>query len=162
MKKKLILWIACILWAFMIFMFSHQTAEKSADLSQSFSAKIIIFLAEHGVIDIPVSSTGFLEAVSKIAESVDTFVRKLAHFSIYAVLGVLSYELSLCYTQNKRAVIIALIGCFFYAVSDEIHQTFIPGRAGMITDVLLDFCGSFFGVFIYKLIFKRNNKKIRM
>ncbi len=159
MKKKIILWIFCILWMAMIFMFSHQNAEISSDVSQGFTAKIIMFLAEHNLIDIPVSSLGLSETVSKIAENIDTIVRKLAHFSIYGVLGILIYELCLCYFNNKKAILIALISCLVYAISDEIHQIFIPGRAGMITDVFLDFSGSLFGFSIYYFIFKRRYKK---
>ena len=33
-----------------------------------------------------------------------------------------------------------------YAVSDEIHQYFVPGRACMLRDMLLDTCGSLAGI----------------
>ena len=103
MKKKIILWTLCILWMILIFMFSHQNAELSSDVSQGFTARIIMFLAEYNIIDIPVSSLGLSEAVLKIAESIDTVVRKLAHFSIFGILGILVYELSLCYYKTKKA-----------------------------------------------------------
>jgi VanZ family protein len=41
-----------------------------------------------------------------------------------------------------------------YAASDEWHQTFIEGRVGCVTDVIIDTCGSILGVIVYKL-FKR-------
>ena len=157
MKKKIILWTLCILWMSLIFMFSHQNAELSSDISQGFTARIIMLLAEHNIIDIPVSSSGLSEAVLKIAESIDTVVRKLAHFSIYGVLGILTYELSLCYYKRKKAAAAALITCLLYAISDEIHQLFIPGRAGMVIDVILDFSGSIFALFMYYFIIKRED-----
>jgi len=36
-----------------------------------------------------------------------------------------------------------------YALSDEIHQLFVPGRAFQVFDLFIDFLGSLFGVFLY-------------
>jgi hypothetical protein len=44
-----------------------------------------------------------------------------------------------------------LIGVL-YAVSDEIHQTFVPGRAGQLRDVLIDSCGVLAGICIIKVL----------
>ena len=42
----------------------------------------------------------------------------------------------------------------FYAVFDEIHQMFIPGRTGMIQDIGIDTLGAFFGILIVISIIK--------
>ena len=39
-----------------------------------------------------------------------------------------------------------------YAVSDEIHQTFVPGRAGQIRDVLIDSCGVLAGILLARAL----------
>jgi VanZ family protein len=43
-----------------------------------------------------------------------------------------------------------------YAVSDEIHQLFVPGRAGQIRDVLIDACGVFVGIIIANRLLRRS------
>ena len=48
---------------------------------------------------------------------------------------------------RKPALPAFIIG-FFYAVSDEIHQYFVPGRAMQARDVLIDTAGVFFGICI--------------
>ena len=49
-----------------------------------------------------------------------------------------------------------------YAISDEIHQLFVPGRAGQVRDVLIDSAGSFLGIILVmafvKLLIKFNKK----
>jgi VanZ family protein len=39
---------------------------------------------------------------------------------------------------------------FLYAISDELHQSFVPGRTPSIGDVLIDGCGIILAVLIYK------------
>ena len=81
------------------------------------------------------------EQTAKI-ESVTYFVRKSAHFVVFAVLGFLTCAaLWSCDVSVKRALILAAVIGALYAVSDEVHQVFVPGRAGMIRDVILDTCG---------------------
>ena len=41
-----------------------------------------------------------------------------------------------------------------YAMLDEIHQAFVPGRGALITDVMLDTLGVITGIFISLLIIK--------
>jgi len=157
MIKKTVLWILVILWAFMIFMFSAQVAEDSDKTSLSVGEKLIMFAVKLNIIDIPVSENGELY-IKHLAEEMNNFIRKTAHFAIYLVFGCLVFMLSECYADKKNAILIALAVSLLYAISDEIHQLFVPGRAGQIKDVLLDFCGSILGIFIInikKLIIKR-------
>ncbi|MBQ3466792.1 MAG: VanZ family protein, partial [Oscillospiraceae bacterium] len=44
------------------------------------------------------------------------------------------------------AFLTGLLFCFLYACSDEFHQLFVPGRAGMFSDVLIDTVGVLFGL----------------
>ncbi len=47
-----------------------------------------------------------------------------------------------------------------FAVSDEFHQYFVPGRSAEFGDILADFAGILFGWLIYKIyhfiILKKN------
>ena len=57
--------------------------------------------------------------------------------------------------NNKtiRVSIASLIFSMFYAITDEIHQLFVPGRDGNFKDVALDTCGAFFGILVVNILF---------
>ncbi len=91
------------------------------------------------------------------------FVRKLGHFSEYAILGFFAFAYFSNIFQTGREKIqletsffISFLFCFSYAVSDEFHQTFVIGRDGNFMDVLIDSGGVLFGIIIsYALLFQR-------
>lgn len=67
--------------------------------------------------------------------------------------------------EHKLTPVIAFTGTAFYAITDEIHQLFVPGRAFQLIDILVDSAGALIGVIasliILKLILfikKRGNK----
>lgn len=95
-------------------------------------------------------------------------VRKAAHFTEYAILGLLFFlvyraylakysdaktsnakpsdtKLSNVKLSNAKLLFFALCSSFLYACTDEIHQLFVPGRSGQFTDVLVDTLGAFCG-----------------
>lgn len=152
MVKKIILWMITIFWAIMIFMFSSEPADMSNKTSIGFTETVITFLVKADIVDVPVSSFGAEDFIHNIAEKINHYIRKLAHFTAYLILGVLVYNLLLCYFTNKKSLILSLIICLLYAISDEIHQMFVPGRAGQIRDVLIDFSGTTLGVILVWLI----------
>ena len=78
----------------------------------------------------------------------DTLLRKLAHAGEYAVLGALLLR------ATGRAGLAVALGAL-YAVSDEIHQTFVPGRAGSPVDVGIDTLGIVCGVAVWQLLRSR-------
>lgn len=92
-------------------------------------------------------------------------VRKLTHFSIYTLLGMAIVGLTCTYklTTVSKATISIILG-MIYAISDEIHQTFIEGRSGQITDVLIDTVGVIFGtiiIFVMIKLINNINKKVK-
>jgi VanZ family protein len=56
--------------------------------------------------------------------------------------------------KNKKLILISILICFLYALSDEIHQSFVPGRACRILDVVIDTSGSAFFFLVYYLFSK--------
>lgn len=154
MIKKIILWSMTLIWAFTIFMFSAQPASESDVTSVTVAEKIIKFAEKINLIDIPVSSDGREVTIKKIAKEINVFVRKIAHFSAYMLLGILVFMLSTCYFNNKKSIILTLLICLLYAISDEIHQIFVPGRAGRWYDVMIDFLGSLTGA-VLSVLFLR-------
>lgn len=69
----------------------------------------------------------------------DLVLRKLAHAAEYGILGALV-------VRALRRWSWALALGVAYAVSDEIHQSFVPGRQGSPLDVLIDSVGVIAGV----------------
>lgn len=119
-----------------IFLFSSQNGTHSGNISGGVTetlAKIFI--------------DGFeelsLEKQKEIVEGMHFYVRKAAHFSIYAVLGFFSFLNADIYLKKKLSKLLASLSfCLIYAASDEMHQLFTDGRCGSPTDVLIDFSGS--------------------
>ena len=73
----------------------------------------------------------------------DFIIKKTAHVVEYAILFWLLFR---AWTNKgaevKQSVMIyGLILCFVYALSDEWHQTFVPGREGTLRDVGFDTIG---------------------
>jgi len=78
-------------------------------------------------------------------------IRKSAHFFEYMLLGTLI--LHALRHRLLSGAIIAIFISFFYAVTDEFHQLFVPGRSGEIRDVMIDSLGATTGVIIYFVLY---------
>lgn len=133
-----------------IFGFSNQTGEESGSMSAIFTTpitEIIVAFQEEA-----------MEAAMEAAEvenlyfRIDHLVRKAAHLTEYAILGLV-WGLFLRSYGIKTWIFPFLIGSA-YAATDEIHQLFLPDRAGLISDVILDSVGVFIGVMCVRLIKK--------
>lgn len=70
----------------------------------------------------------------------DVSVKKAGHFLGYAVLALGALRAVL---DGKRPYLTAITIAFLYALTDEFHQTFIPGRTGTLMDVAIDMSGAF-------------------
>lgn len=126
-------------WMVFIFILSNETAGTSSGRSDAVAN--IITNSLH--INIPQDLLTFL-------------TRKAAHIIAYFILGILAFNIIRAYNLNtKRAILFSILFAFLYAVSDEIHQLFVPGRSGEIRDVLIDTTAAALGVYIYHLINKR-------
>ena len=68
--------------------------------------------------------------------------RKAAHFSEYALLTALWWRALRTRTTDSAAVVGAVAIAVGYAITDEIHQTFVDGRTGTPVDVLIDTAGA--------------------
>lgn len=139
--KKNLSWVLVIIWMIVIFLFSAQSANDSASLSGGITDRLYQLL---NYIFINVSE-----------ETLQIFIRKLAHFTLYLILGILLLN-ALHYNELKQSTNfgLALLFSLLYAITDEIHQVFVPGRAGQITDVLIDFIGSFIGIGLFDIYYR--------
>lgn len=75
----------------------------------------------------------------------DLVLRKLAHAAEYALLGVLL-------VRATARQVVAVAAAVAYAVTDEIHQAFVPGRQGAVRDVIIDAAGVLVGVYVARRV----------
>ncbi len=80
----------------------------------------------------------------------EVVLRKIAHFFEFFILTFLVYKTADTYRPGKgeRNLWIAVIGAVLYAVSDELHQSMVPGRRAAGIDVMIDS----FGVFMMAIL----------
>ena len=137
-------WIITIAIMVAIFCLSAQPAEISQNTSNSFAYKVLSIFEEFQRLD---ESTQ-----SKVVEEMQLYVRKAAHFSEYACLSVFMYLSVLQTFKGKMLFVWSLAVCQLYAVSDEVHQYFVPGRSCEIRDMLIDGAGVISGILAVLLI----------
>jgi len=78
---------------------------------------------------------------------IDLFLKKVAHLLEYAVLAILLHR----GVGNEGGGWALLIGGL-YAVSDEFHQSFVPGRDAALLDVAFDILGVLLGLYIARMV----------
>lgn len=128
-------------WMAVIFLYSARPADVSTQDSH-FIGSLIAEAAQR------ISQEEWSEQDHMVfVESIDFYVRKAAHMTEYAVLGVL---LMGCLKSFGVSVPLlwryALAAGILYAASDEFHQYFVPGRACQLRDVVIDGIGVGLGV----------------
>ncbi len=127
----------------LIYFFSSEDRRDSGDRSGRITRAVIGLLYDDFE-SLP------LDEQESILASVGHVIRKLAHFSEFASLGLLTAAL-LCHISRRRRIRLWLCAllpagfCLLYAISDEVHQIF-TNRGPAVTDVLIDFAGSLFGI----------------
>ena len=148
MKKhnKIIKIILIIIWMIIVYSFSAQPGIESSDTSQSFTIFIIRIF------------TGGVELETTTLEIIEGVIRKLAHYSIYTIGGLLIMNYSYSTIKdNKKNILYSIMFGAGYAITDELHQYFVPGRSARMFDVGIDTLGVITGVLIYIVIRKTIN-----
>ena len=132
---------------YIIFGFSSQDGEESGGIS----GRVTEFILEKSNTYKNIEEN----RQDEIFERTEKIIRKIAHFSIYALVGFLLMGLvSTFKLKEKNRILISLILGVLYATSDEIHQLFSPGRSAQITDVYIDTLGILVGIFVILLFIK--------
>ena len=152
--KKTIFAVLLVLWMGFIFSMSCENAEESSNTSGQ-TIKVVLST-------VPEFEKQPEEVKVNIIEKLQFIVRKSAHFIGYMILGILASGLILYYGNINKKYLLAFLICVIYAISDEIHQLFVPGRSGQVRDVLIDSAGSLLGIILVmafeKLLIKFNKK----
>lgn len=150
MKKRIILYIILtIVCMITIFYFSSRNTIESNGTSKGL-IKYFVTIYEK------VTKSNVNEEL--IINKLNYPVRKLAHFSIYFLLGIIIYLLFL-QTNLKRKLLISISLCIIYASFDEVHQLFVFGRTAQLLDVFIDSMGSLLGILLLKIGSDRHDKK---
>ena len=152
MKKNILRGILLILllWTFaMIFGFSSQNAEQSGGLSKKITQNVVNKISNIEE-----------QKQEQIMERMEKVIRKIAHFSIYTLVGFLLMAFVSTYNiPEKTRITSSLLVGMIYASSDEIHQRFVAGRSAQVTDVMLDTLGVLFGILILMLVLQIADRK---
>lgn len=144
MRKARTIWtILILIWMVVIFSFSAKPASESSKESLFVGGLI-------GRICVKDFDEWTIEQQEAFAEKINYPVRKAAHATEYAVLGALVMLRCRCqFNWSRRRMLLVAWGfSTLYAATDEIHQIFVPGRACMITDVMIDSGGALTGALL--------------
>lgn len=155
--KKIISILLVLIWMIVIFAFSNMDSTKSNNQSKGAIDKVVEVTIDTsnqlGIVDKVPTEKQKQNIVNKLNKP----LRKVMHFTIYLILSILVLN-ALNNFNIKNKTIITIIFCLIYALTDEYHQTFINGRTGQLSDVLIDTLGSILGTIIYKKL--KINKKM--
>lgn len=140
-------WLPVLIWMALIFVGSSDSG--SGPRSSRFIGPVVRWL-------VPAISEPALERVVAV-------VRKAAHVTEYAMLAALLWRARHGVARDRdRAgpnwniahARFALIGSALYAMTDEIHQAFVPNRGPSLGDVFLDTAGAAFGLYLVWLYWR--------
>lgn len=137
-RKRLLGYTLLLVWMAVIFYVSSEPAAVSSERSDAITRVI--------------KTVG-----SSVDEDTLTFLtRKSAHIVAYFILGLLIFNV-LRNTRRKPHILIpaAIIFCCLYAISDEVHQTYVDGRSGEVRDVIIDTTASAASIVPFALIQQR-------
>lgn len=152
MKKIVIL--LCIFWMGFIFYMSSNNGEISHEQSTK-----VVDLIENKV---PSQNSNITTNTNKNTvqtqqlkdNKLDHIVRKNAHAFMYMVLAIFVSCMFFYFNKRGKGIIIyVLFICLLYAVTDEFHQSFVPGRTSLVSDILVDFGGALIGLTLFYLMY---------
>lgn len=158
MKRKNLTWLPALIIMIIIFLFSARPAGNSNESSKTI-ANIVLNLMEN-VHDDPLPHKDRDRELDRI----NHIVRKMAHFIEYAVLAsAIEFHYLIRKRKGAQLILLSISLTVLYAVSDELHQLFVPGRSGELKDVMIDFAGAVTGTLLFYFLIRlyryRNNRK---
>lgn len=130
-------WLVVAAIAVAIFLMSAQPAAQSDALSRGLLRKLLLLL------------TGGTD-LAKV-NRYNHYIRKAAHFTLYAALGF-TLTGALRFQKRVPPAPAAIAAAALYAVFDEFHQFFVPGRGPQLKDVMIDTGGAATGALLMALL----------
>ena len=140
-RNLLLYWLPALAWTALIFLFS--TGIFSAEQT----GRILRLLLEWLWGAISESRFDFIHFL----------VRKAAHLTVYAALSALCFRARRGPRSGWQSnwALLALLASMLVALSDELHQSFVPSRTATPWDVLLDSFGALLAQFVIALFARR-------
>lgn len=143
-------WLMVIATMLIIYSFSGETAQESTQTSGDIiESTLKLVLPDEKVTD-------------ELVSDLQLPIRKLAHFSIFALLGFtlanafkITFKIKLIFNY-----LLSLASVIIYASTDELHQGLIDGRGPSFKDVLIDSFGGLTGILVFALMLFMFNKLI--
>ena len=161
MKKKILiitfLLLFVLMWMGTIFYLSSMNTNESNGRSKVIVSDIVEIVGK-------ITHREYnLKEKEALVEKFNKPIRKCAHASVYFVLSilVLNFLLALHSNLEKKYVLVffmTIFICFLFALTDEYHQTFVYGRTGQFSDVLIDTSGALIATSIFTILYKRKKK----
>ncbi|MFL0194280.1 VanZ family protein [Clostridium sp. WILCCON 0269] len=175
--KKILCIFLCLLWMGFIFYNSSENGTSSNKISNSILNSIInkyhkvknvkkLIAQKNNISSNSLSGANNNKKINNSPntnrmEKLNLILRKNAHAFEYIVLAIITTVLLFSFNvKGKSAVIYIMFICLFYAVTDEFHQMFVPGRSSLVSDVLIDFSGSIIGIAVSYLIYYKFYSKL--
>lgn len=146
-RRRLYFLFFGVMWMLLIFTFSHRPAIQSDQDSK-------VFVETFSEVQEDINNISISKG-HRLNYSPIYIVRKAAHVILYAILTYLLYNVF--YVNDFRLYkpfFLAILFSVLYAISDEIHQTFIPGRKGLAADVIIDSYGVIIGGLLTLITYK--------
>ncbi|MCR5609310.1 MAG: VanZ family protein [Lachnospiraceae bacterium] len=155
---KLFAFIPAIIMMVIIWGFSGSDANDSGKLSLEVTKRIVDIgnkVFKHGTLT--------TEEKDALVSKLHTPVRKCAHMTEYALLAICIFlPLTLYIKEYSKVFNATVMFCVFYASTDEFHQIFVEGRAGRLTDVMIDSVGILLASIILLFILNKKKNKITL
>lgn len=146
---RILLMVLIVVWIGVIFGFSSKNGTQSSKSSGRVTKAVIAvcYPAYHSLSE---------EEQKEVFETINFLIRKVAHFTEYAILAVLITFFIMTFDKTGFSAIIATVAiCAIFAASDELHQGFVAGRNPALRDVGIDSFGAFAGSSVMIIIHNR-------
>jgi len=155
--KKLLPWIGVFAVMGVIFYFSSQPAPVSN--ANSVNLLFISLKIFRSVFNIPLTDQSIIMLVGRIND----MAREYMHSFVFFLAGLcIYYAVSRFQKKRIHTVLRSAVFCMIYAILDEIHQLFVPGRAFELVDLALDFTGSSIGILLMYFIQGLRRKRLKL
>ena len=127
-----------------MFLFSNMSSNVSNSRSKDIIRKGIV------IVDKVFNKNMDKDHIERLVIKLNYPFRKICHFSEYFLLSILILlSLRLANFSINKCIIVTLIFCSVFSISDEIHQMFVAGRSPLLLDCFIDISGSCLFCLIY-------------
>lgn len=145
--RRMAVWVPVLLWMAVIYLLSAQPAEASNGLSTDLTGKLLFIAEKLGLLHAGASND------TNIMDGFNNFLRQFAHGFAYFILSLFVMN---AFRIGGRKLTASVLPVFFicaaYALSDELHQFFVPGRATQFVDFMTDCDGVLSALVLYAAV----------